>query len=77
MIVGLRHAWYLVWIRDIAQANGIPIETVVDPLGNLTDRLEGHWIIHPDDVKAEGLTAPIRLTFTVTVPPPPDDWVQP
>ena len=72
MIIGLRHVQYLGWILGIARGNGIPLEPVVDPLGNYTDRLEGHWILEawPD-------AEPIRLKFTIVVPPPPDDWVLP
>jgi hypothetical protein len=65
MIVGARHALYAGWILGIARANGVPLEAVVDPLGNYTDRLEGHFTLPGD----------IVLTFTVVVPPPPDDWV--
>lgn len=75
MIVGARHAMYCGWILGIAHANGVPLEAVHDPLGNYTDRLEGKLKLSPP-VRI-GESGPLTFTFTIVVPPPPDDWVLP
>jgi hypothetical protein len=64
MIVGMRHAMYAGWIMGIGIKHGVPLEPVVDPLGNYTDRLVLR--MHDGD---------IELELTIVVPPPPDDWV--
>jgi len=59
-----RHALFVGWVLGIAVRNGVPASPVFDDDGNYTDRIN----IRIGDTAAE------RVTLTVVVPEPPDDW---
>jgi hypothetical protein len=58
--VDTRHALYVGWVAGVAMRHNLAFEPVLDENGEFTDRLI--YGVRPG------------LTFTVVVPPPPDDW---
>jgi hypothetical protein len=61
MIGDDRHALYVGWVLGIAMRNGVDARPVLNDDGNYTDHLE---VCVPD----------AKITITVIVPPPPEDW---
>ena len=62
-----RHARYAGWICGLAIANGLEVLPVVDEAGYYTDRVEVKLLRPISDGNP-------RVTVTLVVPPPPDDW---
>lgn len=58
------HNLYVGWVLGIALNNGLDATPVLDDAGNYTDRLFISFRERLDD----------RITITVVVPPPPQDW---
>ena len=67
--IGDRHALYVGWVCGIAMRNGIYVRNVLDDDGNYTDRITVELY--------DPTQRPVKVTMTLVIPPPPDDWVAP